>query len=69
MAQGTIKDYFAQDREGSLLQDDRTEIFIDRESTEGSGLRVLRVGQRVNYDIVEEDGRKVARHLQIVTFS
>jgi hypothetical protein len=30
MPQGTIKDYDEQARAGSLLQDDRTEIFIDQ---------------------------------------
>jgi len=69
MAQGTVKEYFVEDRAGSLLQDDRSEIAIDAESTEGSGLRSLRVGQRVDYDVAEEGGRRVARNLRIVTFS
>jgi cold shock CspA family protein len=34
---------------------------------EGSGLRFLRLGQRVRFDLVEEGGRKVARSLRIVT--
>jgi cold shock CspA family protein len=69
MAQGTVKEYFVDDRSGSLLQDDRTEILIDAESTEGSGLRSLRVGQRVDYEVAEEGGHRVARNLRIVTFS
>ena len=69
MAQGTVKEYFVEDRAGSLLQDDRSEIAIDAESTEGSGLRSLRVCQRVDYDVAEEGGRRVARNLRIVTFS
>ena len=69
MAQGTIKDYSPESRTGSLLQDDHTEIFIDETSTEGSGLRYLRVGQRVDYEVAEEGGRKLARQLRIVTFS
>jgi cold shock CspA family protein len=69
MAQGTIKDYDDENRTGSLLQDDRTEIFIDRTSTEGSGIRYLRVGQRVVYDVAEEGGRKMARELRIITFA
>ena len=36
-------------------------------SVEGSGLRSLRLGQRVRFDLVEESGGKVARNLQIVT--
>ena len=46
MPQGTIKDYDPATRSGLLLQDDRTEVHIDVSSTEGSGLRSLRIGQR-----------------------
>ena len=67
MAQGTIKDFDEQERTGSLLMDDRTEVAIDTTSLDGSGLRGLRIGQRVRFDLVEEGGRKVARTLQIVT--
>lgn len=69
MAQGTIKDYFIEERTGSLLLDDHTEVAIDADSTEGSGIRYLRIGQRVNLDVAEEAGHKVARNLKIVTFS
>jgi cold shock CspA family protein len=69
MPQGTIRDFDTENRTGSLLQDDRTEVFIDRSSLEGSGLRYLRIGQRVSYDLAEEGGRRMARGLRIVTFS
>jgi cold shock CspA family protein len=67
MPQGTIRDFEGDERIGSLLMDDRTEVAIDAASVEGSGLRSLRLGQRVRFDLVEEAGRKVARNLQIVT--
>ena len=67
MAQGTIRDFDEQERTGSLLMEDRTEVAIDATSVEGSGLRGLRIGQRVRFDLVEEGGRKVARTLRIVT--
>ena len=69
MPQGTIKDYDEQARAGSLLQDDRTEIFIDRTSTEGSNVRTLRIGQRVSFEVADEGGRPMARGLRLVTFS
>ena len=69
MAQGTIKEYFIEEREGSLLLDDHSEVAIDPDSTAGSGIRYLRIGQRVDLDVVEEGGRKIARNLKIVTFS
>jgi cold shock CspA family protein len=68
MPQGTIRDYDPATRTGVLLQDDRSEVNIDKVSTEGSGLRYLRIGQRVKYDIAEESGRKVARGLRHITF-
>jgi cold shock CspA family protein len=67
MPQGTVKDYDEESRTGSLLMEDRTEVHIDPTSMEGSGLRFLRLGQRVRFDLVEEGGRKVARSLRIVT--
>ncbi|MEX2422203.1 MAG: hypothetical protein WD670_10350 [Actinomycetota bacterium] len=67
MTQGTVRDFDEQERTGSLLMDDRTEVDIDATSVEGSGLRLLRIGQRVRFDLVEEGGRKVARTLRIVT--
>jgi 2-phospho-L-lactate guanylyltransferase len=68
MPQGTIKDYDPATRSGVLLQDDRTEVAIDVSSLEGSGLRYLRIGQRVKYDLAEEGGKKVARSLRHITF-
>jgi 2-phospho-L-lactate guanylyltransferase len=67
MPQGTIKDFEGEERIGSLLMDDRTEVAIDAVAVEGSGLRSLRIGQRVRFDLVDEAGRKGARNLQIVT--
>ena len=67
MPQGTIKDFEVEERSGNLLMDNRTEVTIDAVSVEGSGLRTLRIGQRVRFDLVDEAGRKVARNLQIVT--
>ena len=69
MAQGTIKDYDIGNRSGSLLMDDRTEVLIDPTSMEGSGVRYLRIGQRVVFDLADEAGRKVARNLKIISFA
>jgi 2-phospho-L-lactate guanylyltransferase len=67
VAQGTIKDYDEDGRTGTLLMDDRTEVAIDPTSVEGAGLRLLRIGQRVKFDLSDEAGRKVARSLRLVT--
>ncbi|HEX9890524.1 MAG TPA: hypothetical protein VGB28_00485 [Actinomycetota bacterium] len=68
MPQGTIKDYDPKERVGTLFMDDRTEVHIDAGSVEGAGVRTLRIGQRVKFDVAEEGGRKLARTLRIVTF-
>ncbi|MFM8999011.1 MAG: cold-shock protein [Actinomycetota bacterium] len=69
MAQGTIKDFDETERTGSLLLDDGTEIAIDATSIEGTEIRMLRLGQRVRFDVTDEAGRKIARDLHIVTFA
>ena len=68
MAQGTIKEFDDETRSGTLLQDDRAEVLIDARSLEGGGIRTLRLGQRVIYDVADQDGAKIARRLRLVTF-
>ena len=67
MAQGTIKEYDESSHSGSLLMEDRSEIAIDATSLEGAGIRTLRIGQRVKFDLADDSGKKVARTLRIVT--
>ncbi len=67
MPQGTVKEYDDESRTGVLLLEDKTEVRIDPASTEGAGLRSLRLGQRVKFDIGEEGGAKVARSLRLIT--
>jgi cold shock CspA family protein len=69
MAQGTVKDYDPQERQGTVWLDDRTEVLVDATSVEGAGILTLRLGQRVVLDVAEEEGRKMARNLRIITFS
>ena len=68
MAQGTVKDFDQATRSGSVLMEDRTEVAVDATSLEGAGIRLLRLGQRVRFELVDEGGRKVARSLRLVTF-
>ena len=67
--QGTIKEFDAASGVGVLLLDDGTEVAIDPASTEGSEIRYLRLGQRVDFDVDEDGDRKLARGLHIVTFA
>ncbi len=68
MPQGTIKEYDVGSRSGTLLTDEREEVAIDPGSVEGAGIRYLRIGQRVKFEVADEGGKKVARTLRIVTF-
>jgi cold shock CspA family protein len=68
LPQGTIKDYDPRSRTGTLFMDDESEVHIDATSVEGAGIRILRIGQRVKFDVAEVGGKKLARTLRIVTF-
>ena len=67
--QGTIKDYDEASNTGSLVTDDRIEIAIDARSLGDEFIRTLRLGQRVRFDVAEENGQQVARELRLVTFA
>jgi len=48
--QGTIATFDAQTRAGTLLLDDGTELVFDADAFQRSGLRLLRLGQRVDVE-------------------
>ena len=54
--QGTISAYDPGTRSGTLLLDDGTPIDFDQSAFDRSGLRLLRLGQRVRIDH-DPDGR------------
>ncbi|HZA41589.1 MAG TPA: hypothetical protein VFA00_13310 [Actinomycetota bacterium] len=66
MPQATVKRYDSLTRTGVLVGDDgTTEWPIDPQSMETSMFRFLRPGQRVTFDLVEEDGEQTTRNLRI----
>jgi cold shock CspA family protein len=67
--QGTIKQYDEGSKTGSVVTDDRTEIAIDARSLGDWFIRTLRLGQRVRFEVAEENGHQVARELRLVTFA
>ena len=67
--QGTIKHYDDVSHRGSLLTDDRTEIAIDERSLADPSILLLRIGQRVRFEVEDDEGRQVARELRLVTFA
>jgi CspA family cold shock protein len=63
--QGVVKVYDPRSGVGVIVRDDdRSEVYLRPGSLEGSMFRMLRQGQRVLFDIDEEDGRLFARDLR-----
>ena len=60
--QATVRHFDAETRSGSVLLDDGTELPFDAEAFDAGGLRLLRLGQRVNIALAggggdaDEDG-------------
>ena len=63
--QATVRSYDAATHSGSVLLDDGTELPYDATAFAASGLRLLRLGQRLRITVAD-DGLRVAT-LQIVT--
>ena len=61
--QGTVATFDAQRRSGTVLLDDGTPLDFDAAAFDASGLRLLRLGQRVRLERV--DGRVAS--LRLVT--
>ena len=66
MPQGSIKEYHVNEKVGIIVSDDgETEWEIDPVAMETGMFRFFRMGQRVTFDLVDEDGVLRARNLRI----
>ena len=66
MAQGVVKTYDPKSGNGIVVIDsDKTEVYIKAGSLKGSIFRTLRQGQRINFDINEEENLKVIANVKI----
>jgi cold shock CspA family protein len=66
MPQATVKTYDSVTRTGTLVSDDGSEEFkVDGAALDSGMFRFLRPGQRVTFDLVEEEGRTNLRNLRI----
>jgi 2-phospho-L-lactate guanylyltransferase len=63
--QATVRRYDERSRSGDVLTDDGAVIEFDAAAFDASGLRLLRLGQRVR---LEMDDAGTVRSLTIVTF-
>lgn len=58
MDQGVVKTYDPVTGVGIVVRDtDRSEVYLRPGSLRGSVFRTLRQGQRINFDVTDEDGR------------
>ena len=66
MPQATVKSYDSLTKTGTLISDDHETTYeIGPEIVDESMFRFLRPGQRVTFDLVEEEGSKRLRNLRI----
>ena len=66
MAQGVVKSYDPNTGNGIIILDtDKTEVYLTPGSLKGSIFRTLRQGQRINFDIKEEDSLKSVHKVRI----
>jgi cold shock CspA family protein len=66
MPQGSIKEYHVNEKVGIIVSDDgETEWEIDPIAMETGMFRFFRMGQRVTFDLVDEDGVERVRNLRI----
>ena len=66
MAQGVVKTYDPNSGNGIVVIDsDKTEVYIKAGSLKGSIFSTLRQGQRINFDINEEENLKVITNVKI----
>ena len=66
MAQGVVKSYDPNSGSGIVVLDsDKSEVYLKAGSLKGSIFRTLRQGQRINFDIVEEEDIKIISNVKI----
>ncbi len=62
--QGVVKVYDPITGVGEILLEDRTEVHLRPGSLEDSMFRMLRQGQRIIFEVDDEDGERYARDLR-----
>lgn len=67
--QATVSSYHAETSTGAVLLDDGVELPFGAEALAGSGLRLLRPGQRVRLEMSGEGGDRRIRRMQILTLT
>ncbi len=69
MAQGTVKSFSEETHSGSVLLDDGMEIPLPADAFDRSGLRMLRFGQRVRFELEGTGDDRRISSIDLVTMS
>lgn len=67
--QATVSSFDQETRTGAVLLDDGVEVRFPADAVAGSGLRLLRPGQRVRLETTGESGSLRVEKLQIITLT
>ena len=67
--QGTVSAFDPDTRSGAVLLDDGVTLPFTSEALEGSGLLLLRAGQRVRLETSGEDAPRQVARLQLITLA
>ena len=66
MPQATVKTYDSLTRSGTLVSDDGAQEYeVDAAALDSGMFRFLRPGQRVTFDLIEQEGKTTIRNLRI----
>jgi len=66
MDQGVVKTYDPVTGVGIVVRDvDRSEVFLRPGSLQGSVFRTLRQGQRILFDVVDDEGRSFVSSIRL----
>jgi 2-phospho-L-lactate guanylyltransferase len=67
--QATVARFDPEQRSGAVLLDDGRQMPFEADALDGTGLRLLRPGQRVRLDVRTENGAARIERLQILTLT
>lgn len=67
MPQGTVKHFDLETLTGVVLLDDQEELPVDAQTFIASDLLELRLGQRVRFEVVDDDGARRVSDLRLVS--
>lgn len=67
MPQGTVKSFDPATKRAVILDDELHERTADREAFAASGLRELRLGQRVRFELEEQGEQERVTNLNIIS--